>query len=98
MKNPTNGRRRRRPRRGWSATGLLFGAPAVLLFGAPAVVVPYLLLANEDSPAATVDGDASYRLVSVRSGKVMDVNAFSTADGARIQQWTDQDTKTSSGS
>ncbi|MBA4865313.1 RICIN domain-containing protein [Streptomyces sp. PSKA54] len=26
------------------------------------------------------------------SGKVMDVNGFSTADGTRIQQWTDQHT------
>ncbi|MFD7256621.1 RICIN domain-containing protein [Streptomyces sp. NPDC059874] len=84
MKNPTNGGRRGRHRRRWTATGLLLGAPAVL--------VPYLLFVQEDSQAATVDGDAYYRLVSVRSGKALDVNAFSTADGTRIQQWTDQNT------
>jgi photosystem II stability/assembly factor-like uncharacterized protein len=84
MNNPTNGGRRGRHRRGWTATGLLLGVPAVL--------VPYLLYAQEDSQAATVDGDAYYRLVSVRSGKVLDVNGFSTADGTRIQQWTDQHT------
>nr|WSX48518.1 RICIN domain-containing protein [Streptomyces sp. NBC_00974] len=84
MKNPTNGGRRGRHRRRWTATGLLFGVPAVL--------VPYLLFVQEDSQAATVDGDAYYRLVSVRSGKALDVNAFSTADGTRIQQWTDQNT------
>ncbi|MEV8021689.1 RICIN domain-containing protein [Streptomyces sp. NPDC086554] len=84
MKNPTNGERRGRHRRRWTATGLLLGVPAL--------VVPYLLFAQEDSQAATVDGNAYYRLVSVRSGKVMDVNAFSTADGTRIQQWTHQNT------
>ncbi|AXE89780.1 RICIN domain-containing protein [Streptomyces sp. Go-475] len=84
MNHPTNGGRRGRHRRRWTATGLLLGVPAVL--------VPYLLIAQEDSQAATVDGDAYYRLVSVRSGKVLDVNAFSTADGTRIQQWTDQNT------
>ncbi|NUQ96744.1 MAG: carbohydrate-binding protein [Streptomyces sp.] len=84
MNNPTNGVRRGRHRRRWTATGLLLGVPAVL--------VPYLLYAQEDSQAATVDGDAYYRLVSVRSGKVLDVNGFSTADGTRIQQWADQNT------
>ncbi|MGI5481676.1 RICIN domain-containing protein [Streptomyces lavendofoliae] len=84
MKNPTNGGRRGRHRRRWTATGLLLGVPAL--------VVPYLLFAQDDSRAATVDGDAYYRLVSVRSGKVLDVNAFSTADGTRVQQWTDQNT------
>lgn len=84
MKSPTNGGRRGRHRRRWTATGLLAGVPAM--------VVPYLLFVQEDSQAATVDGEAYYRLVSVRSGKVLDVNAFSTADGTRIQQWTDQNT------
>ncbi|MER5727518.1 RICIN domain-containing protein [Streptomyces sp. NPDC002138] len=84
MKNPTNGGRRGRHRRRWTATGLLLGVPAVL--------VPYLLFVQEDSQAATIDDAAYYRLVSVRSGKVLDVNAFSTADGTRIQQWTDQNT------
>ncbi|SDP81850.1 Uncharacterized protein SAMN04487981_14524 [Streptomyces sp. cf386] len=84
MDNPTNGGRRGRHRRRWTATGLLLGVPAL--------VVPYFLFAQEDSQAATVDGDAYYRLVSMRSGKVLDVNGFSTADGTRIQQWTDQNT------
>ncbi len=84
MKNPTNGGRRGRHRRRWTATGLLLGAPAL--------VVPYLLFVQDDSQAATVDADAYYRLISVRSGKALDVNAFSTADGTRIQQWTDQNT------
>ncbi|WP_030575556.1 RICIN domain-containing protein [Streptomyces anulatus] len=84
MKNPTNGGRRGRHRRRWTATGLLLGAPVL--------VMPYLLFVQEDSQAATVDGNAYYRLVSVRSGKVLDVNAFSTADGTRIQQWTNQNT------
>ncbi len=84
MNHPTNDGRRGRHRRRWTATGLVLGVPAVL--------VPYLLFAQEDSQAATVDGGAYYRLVSVRSGKVMDVSSFSTADGTRIQQWTDQNT------
>ncbi|MEU9028950.1 RICIN domain-containing protein [Streptomyces sp. NPDC048383] len=84
MKNPTNGVRRGRHRRRWTGTGLLLGVPAVL--------VPYLLYVQDDSQAATVDAGAYYRLVSVRSGKALDVNAFSTADGTRIQQWTDQNT------
>jgi len=84
MENPTNVGRRRRNRRRWTAAGLLLGLPAL--------VVPYLLFVYGDSQAATVDGNAYYRLVSVHSGKALDVNAFSTADGARIQQWTDQNT------
>ncbi|MFD3517351.1 RICIN domain-containing protein [Streptomyces sp. NPDC058657] len=84
MTHPKHGTRRGRHRRRWTATGLLIGAPAL--------VVPYLLFVQEGSQAATVDGDAYYRLVSVQSGKVLDVNGFSTADGTRIQQWTDQNT------
>ncbi|GHF24592.1 carbohydrate-binding protein [Streptomyces mashuensis] len=84
MKNPTDAGRRGRHRRRRTATGLLLGVPAA--------VVPYLLFTQEDSQAATIDGSTYYRLVSVRSGKAMDVNAFSTADGTRIQQWTDQNT------
>ncbi|MFJ8364198.1 RICIN domain-containing protein [Streptomyces sp. NPDC093984] len=84
MNHPTHGGRRGRHRRRWTATGLLVGVPAI--------VVPYFLFAQEDSQAATVDGNAYYQLVSIRSGKVLDVNGFSTADGTRIQQWTDQHT------
>ncbi|MFD6115142.1 RICIN domain-containing protein [Streptomyces yangpuensis] len=84
MNNPTNAGRRGRHRRRGTATALLLGVPAT--------VVPYLLFVQDDSQAATVDDRAYYKLVSVRSGKVLDVNAFSTADGTRIQQWTDQNT------
>ncbi|MEU2231486.1 RICIN domain-containing protein [Streptomyces vietnamensis] len=84
MNNPTDAGRRGRHRRRRTATALLIGVPAT--------VVPYLLFVQDDSQAATVDDSAYYKLVSVRSGKVLDVNAFSTADGARIQQWTDQNT------
>ncbi|WP_171116599.1 MULTISPECIES: RICIN domain-containing protein [unclassified Streptomyces] len=84
MNNPTNGGRRGRHRRRWTATGLLIGVPAVL--------VPYFLFVQEDSQAAQVDSNAHYRLVSVRSGKVLDVKGFSTADGTRVQQYTDQNT------
>ncbi|MEU7073917.1 RICIN domain-containing protein [Streptomyces narbonensis] len=84
MNNPTNNGHRGRHRRRRTATALLLGVPAI--------VVPYLLFVQDDSQAATVDGNAYYRLVSVRSGKALDVNAFSTADGTRIQQWTDQNT------
>jgi hypothetical protein len=38
--------------------------------------------------AATVDTDAWYVLVNRGSGKVLDVSGVSTADGARIHQWT----------
>ncbi|OKJ22534.1 carbohydrate-binding protein [Streptomyces sp. CB00316] len=84
MKSPMNGGRRGRHRRRWSATALLAAIPLG--------VVPYVLFAQEDSQAATVDSDAYHRLVSVRSGKVLDVSSFSTADGIRIQQYTDQNT------
>ncbi|MFF2078090.1 RICIN domain-containing protein [Kitasatospora sp. NPDC058162] len=84
MSNPTNGRRRGRHRRRLSATALVLGVSLT--------VGSYYVFVHEDSQAATVDGDAYYRLVSVRSGQVVDVDAFSTADGTRIQQWTDQNT------
>ncbi|MEV0136061.1 non-reducing end alpha-L-arabinofuranosidase family hydrolase [Dactylosporangium sp. NPDC050688] len=41
--------------------------------------------------AATVDTSASYVLVNRNSGKALDVYNFSTADGARITQWTRTD-------
>ncbi|MFI9002876.1 RICIN domain-containing protein [Streptomyces sp. NPDC053541] len=84
MNHPTHAARRGRHRRRRTATALLLGVPAT--------VVPYLLFVQDDSQAATVDAGAYYKLVSVHSGKVLDVNAFSTADGTRIQQWTDQNT------
>ncbi|WP_411109279.1 RICIN domain-containing protein [Streptomyces sp. c-19] len=41
--------------------------------------------------AATVDTNASYVLVNRHSGKALDVNGASTADGARVSQWTRND-------
>ncbi|QNP71339.1 RICIN domain-containing protein [Streptomyces roseirectus] len=76
----TRGRHRRR----WTTTAVLLAVPAA--------AVPYLLFTQDDSQAATIDTAAYYRLISVRSGKALDVDAFSTADGTRIQQWTDQNT------
>ncbi|GAA4877211.1 RICIN domain-containing protein [Kitasatospora terrestris] len=84
MSNSPHSGRRGRHRRRVSATALLLGVPVA--------VGSYFVVTHEESQAATVDGDAYYRLVSVRSGKVLDVNGFSTADGTRIQQWTDQNT------
>ncbi|MEY9841121.1 RICIN domain-containing protein [Streptacidiphilus sp. EB103A] len=83
-KSGARGRGRARHRRRWTATGLALGVPAVL--------APYLLLAQPNSEAATVDSTAYYRLVSVNSGKALDVDGFSTADGAKVEQWTDQGT------
>nr|WP_229832866.1 RICIN domain-containing protein [Streptomyces narbonensis] len=41
--------------------------------------------------AATVDTNASYVLVNRNSGKALDVYGASTADGARVSQWTRND-------
>ncbi|WP_327250318.1 RICIN domain-containing protein [Streptomyces sp. NBC_01244] len=41
--------------------------------------------------AATVDGNAWYVLVNRNSGKALDVYGSSTADGARVSQWTRSD-------
>ncbi|MFJ8626424.1 RICIN domain-containing protein [Kitasatospora sp. NPDC093550] len=83
MSTPPKGSRRGRHRRRAGATALLLGVPLA--------AVSYFFV-HEESQAATIDDGAYYRLVSVRSGQVLDVNAFSTADGTRIQQWTDQNT------
>ncbi|MER7581138.1 RICIN domain-containing protein [Kitasatospora sp. NPDC097691] len=84
MSNLPKGRRRGRHRRRLSVTALVLAVP--LATGS------YLVFVHGDSQAATIDDGVYYRLVSVRSGQVMDVSAFSAADGTRIQQWTDQDT------
>ncbi|MBO1332119.1 RICIN domain-containing protein [Streptomyces sp. VRA16 Mangrove soil] len=76
-KSTAHGGRRGRHRRRWTATGLLLGAPAA--------VVPYLLFAQDDSQAATVDTGTAYRLVSLRSGKALDVDG-STAAGTQVRQ------------
>ncbi|WP_369030242.1 RICIN domain-containing protein [Streptomyces adonidis] len=77
----TRRRPRGRHRRRWTVTGLLIGVPAV--------VGPYLLLSQPESQAATIDSTAYYRLVSVSSGKVLEVADGSTADGAAAVQRTD---------
>jgi len=61
---------------------------------AAAVAVSASVLSLAAAPAAsaaTVDPNASYVLVNRGSGKVIDVYNLSTADGARITQWTRND-------
>ncbi|MEW2331626.1 RICIN domain-containing protein [Micromonospora chersina] len=55
-----------------------------------AVVAAGALVTVNAAPAsaATVDTNASYVLVNRNSGKALDVYGASTADGARITQWT----------
>ncbi|WP_329125177.1 RICIN domain-containing protein [Streptomyces sp. NBC_01353] len=52
-----------------------------------------MLLAVNPAPAqaATVDTNAWYVLVNRNSGKALDVHGASTADGARVSQWTRND-------
>ncbi|MEO3814228.1 non-reducing end alpha-L-arabinofuranosidase family hydrolase [Sphaerisporangium sp. B11E5] len=50
-----------------------------------------LTLGTQSSSAATVDTNAWYVLVNRNSGKALDVYNLSTADGARITQWTRND-------
>ncbi|MCX5613024.1 RICIN domain-containing protein [Streptomyces sp. NBC_00047] len=52
-----------------------------------------MLFAVKPAPAeaATVDGNAWYVLVNRNSGKALDVYGASTADGARVSQWTRND-------
>lgn len=71
-------RSRGRHRRRWSTL--------VMAVGVPAVVGPYLLFVQADSDAATVDSDAWYTLVSVRSDKALGVPGADTSDGVRIRQ------------
>ncbi|MEV5319245.1 RICIN domain-containing protein [Streptomyces sp. NPDC052687] len=52
-----------------------------------------MLTAVDPAPAeaATVDTDAWYVLLNRNSGKALDVSGASTADGARVSQWTRND-------
>ncbi|MEU7038772.1 RICIN domain-containing protein [Streptomyces sp. NPDC046237] len=52
-----------------------------------------MIVAVNPAPAqaATVDTNASYVLVNRNSGKALDVYGASTADGARVSQWTRND-------
>jgi hypothetical protein len=62
---------------------------------ASALAVAGLLLAMvvvaPSASAATIDTNASYVLVNRNSGKALDVYNLSTADGARITQWSRND-------
>ncbi|CAM5785497.1 non-reducing end alpha-L-arabinofuranosidase OS=Cellulomonas persica OX=76861 GN=CPE01_20560 PE=4 SV=1 [Cellulomonas persica] len=49
------------------------------------------VIAAPSATAASIDTSASYVLVNRTSGKVLDVYAKSTADGARITQWSRND-------
>ncbi|MGW3962374.1 non-reducing end alpha-L-arabinofuranosidase family hydrolase [Amycolatopsis sp. NPDC005003] len=53
-----------------------------------ATVAGLLIAAPTSASAATVDPTAWYVLVNRNSGKALDVNGASTADGARLIQWT----------
>ncbi|MFE5581359.1 RICIN domain-containing protein [Kitasatospora sp. NPDC056531] len=77
---PASGARRPRGRhrRRWTTLGLALGVPGVL--------GPYLLFVQADSNAASVDPDAYYTLVSVRSDKALDVPGADTSDGAWARQ------------
>ena len=77
------GPRRRSRRRGWR-TGLVGVSVAAVLAGVAAVGSP-------PASAATVDTNAWYVLVNRNSGKALDVYERSTADGARVTQWTRND-------
>ncbi len=65
MKNPTNGGRRGRHRRRWTATSLLLGILA-------AAMVPYLLFVHEDSQAAAASTVRSGMLAQIpRAGTLL---------------------------
>ncbi|WP_086838586.1 non-reducing end alpha-L-arabinofuranosidase family hydrolase [Amycolatopsis kentuckyensis] len=53
-----------------------------------AVVAGLLTMTPVSASAATVDTTAWYVLVNRNSGKALDVNGASTADGANLVQWT----------
>ncbi|GAA2665822.1 hypothetical protein GCM10010400_27830 [Streptomyces aculeolatus] len=59
---------------------------------AAALAIGMLAVANPaPAEAATVDTNAWYVLVNRHSGKALDVAEVSTADGARVSQWTRHD-------
>ncbi len=72
-----------RGRRRWVSA--LAASAVALMIGAGTLV------AAPEASAATVDTNASYVLVNRNSGKALDVYNLSTADGARITQWTRND-------
>ncbi len=72
----------RRPRR-WVAA---VAAAAVALTAGV-----FSLVSAPDASAASIDPNGSYVLLNRGSGKALDVYNLSTADGARIAQWTRND-------
>src|SRR3954469_5204596 len=73
-----------RRRRGWRAA-LVAGVVSAVAAGGMVAVSTW------PASAATVDTTAWYVLVNRNSGKAADVYGRSTADGARIAQWTRND-------
>lgn len=72
-----------RRHRWWSRVAAVVAA--TLAIGMLAAVHP------KPAEAATVDTHAWYVLVNRNSGKALDVSGASTADGARVAQWTRSD-------
>ena len=72
-----------RRHRWWSRVAAVVAA--TLAIGMLAAVNP------APAEAATVDTNAWYVLVNRNSGKALDVSGASTADGARVSQWTRND-------
>ncbi|MFI9150551.1 WD40/YVTN/BNR-like repeat-containing protein [Streptomyces sp. NPDC053367] len=84
MNNPTNGVRRGRHRRRWTATGLLLGVPAL--------VVPYFLFAQEESqagPAQTAAGPYVWRNAQVVGGGYVTGLVFNPREKGLLYARTD---------
>jgi len=87
--NPRHGRSEnqrpdREPRPRMKRKPVLIGAACVLA----AALLPVVVLTAGRSDAAPVDDGAAYTLISVHSGKALDVLNWSTADGAQVAQYT----------
>ncbi|WP_146926457.1 RICIN domain-containing protein, partial [Cellulomonas xylanilytica] len=66
-------------------------ASMLAVAGLVLALVGAVLIPASPAAAATVDTTAWYVLVNRTSGKALDVYNLSTADGARITQWTRND-------
>jgi hypothetical protein len=67
-----------------------FGATAITLLTTAALGVAGVTVARQAN-AATIDTNAYYVLQNQNSGKVLDVFERSTADGAKLNQWSRND-------
>lgn len=74
--HPSPGRMRRK--------SVLIGVAAVLI----GALLPVIAFTAGRSDAAPLDAGATYTLISVHSGKALDVLNWSTADGAPVAQYT----------